>query len=305
MIVQEGDRFVKQTYTTFIFSLLLFGSNGVVATFISLSSYEIVLFRTLIGSLLLLIIFFFTRQTLTFLRSKRDSLFMVGSGIAMGASWMFLYEAYAQIGVGIASLAYYCGPIIVMVLSPFLFQEALTRPKLVGFVVVLCGIFLVNGQVAFEGKSSWGLFCGGMSALMFAVMVIFNKKAKSITGLENSMLQLLISFFTVALFFLCKQGFSIQVSPSDWIPILILGLINTGIGCYLYFSSFDKLPVQTVAICGYLEPLSAVAFSVLFLHEILQPVQVLGAALILGGAIWGECNVKTILHTFGKNKVEV
>ncbi len=296
---------MKQTYATFIFSLLLFGSNGVVATFISLSSYEIVLFRTLIGSLLLLIIFFFTRQTLTFLRSKRDSLFMVGSGIAMGASWMFLYEAYAQIGVGIASLAYYCGPIIVMVLSPFLFQETLTRPKLVGFVVVLCGIFLVNGQVAFEGKSSWGLFCGGMSALMFAVMVIFNKKAKSITGLENSMLQLLISFFTVALFFLCKQGFSIQVSPSDWIPILILGLINTGIGCYLYFSSFDKLPVQTVAICGYLEPLSAVAFSVLFLHEILQPVQVLGAALILGGAIWGECNVKTILHTFGKNKVEV
>lgn len=296
---------MKQTYATFIFSLLLFGSNGVVATFISLSSYEIVLFRTLIGSLLLLIIFFFTRQTLTFLRSKRDSLFMVGSGIAMGASWMFLYEAYAQIGVGIASLAYYCGPIIVMALSPFLFQETLTRPKLVGFVVVLCGIFLVNGQVAFEGKSSWGLFCGGMSALMFAVMVIFNKKAKGITGLENSMLQLLISFFTVALFFLCKQGFSIQVSPSDWIPILILGLINTGIGCYLYFSSFDKLPVQTVAICGYLEPLSAVAFSVLFLHEILQPVQVLGAALILGGAIWGECNVKTILHTFGKNKVEV
>lgn len=296
---------MKQTYSKFIFSLLLFGSNGVVATFISLSSYEIVLFRTLIGSLLLLTIFFFSRQSLNFLRSKRDALFIVGSGIAMGASWMFLYEAYAQIGVGIASLAYYCGPIIVMVLSPFLFQETLTRPKLVGFVVVLCGIVLVNGQVAFEGKSSWGLFCGGMSAIMFAVMVIFNKKAKNITGLENSMLQLLISFFIVSLFFICKQGFSIQVSPSDWIPILILGFINTGIGCYLYFSSFDKLPVQTVAICGYLEPLSAVVFSVLFLHEILHPVQILGAVLILGGAIWGECNVKNFLHTLHKSKVQV
>lgn len=296
---------MKQTYGKFLFSLLLFGSNGVVATFISLSSYEIVLFRTLIGSLLLLTIFFFTRQTCTFLRNKHDSLFIVASGIAMGASWMFLYEAYATIGVGIASLAYYCGPVIVMVLSPFLFQEKLTRQKLIGFAVVLCGIFLVNGQVAFEGNRSWGLFCGGMSAIMFALMVIFNKKAKSITGLENSMLQLLISFMTVVLFVVCKQGCSIQVSPSDWAPILILGLINTGIGCYLYFSSFDKLPVQTVAICGYLEPLSAVVFSVLFLHEILRPMQVLGAVLILGGAIVGECAFHQILQPQRRDKVEV
>jgi drug/metabolite transporter (DMT)-like permease len=46
--------------------------------------------------------------------------------------------------------------------------------------------------------------------------------------------------------------------------------------------------VQTVAICGYLEPLSAILFSVLFLKEILQPIQVLGAILIIGGAVFAE-----------------
>ena len=65
-------------------------------------------------------------------------------------------------------------------------------------------------------------------------------------------------------------------------------ILNTGIGCYLYFSSIGNLPVQTVAICGYLEPLSAVVFSVLFLREILLPIQVLGAVLVIGGAVFAE-----------------
>ena len=39
-----------RSYFKYILALLLFGSNGVVASHIALSSYEIVLLRTLIGS---------------------------------------------------------------------------------------------------------------------------------------------------------------------------------------------------------------------------------------------------------------
>jgi len=46
--------------------------------------------------------------------------------------------------------------------------------------------------------------------------------------------------------------------------------------------------VQTVAICGYLEPLSAVIFSVIFLTENISHTQMLGAIMIIGGAILGE-----------------
>jgi drug/metabolite transporter (DMT)-like permease len=49
-----------------------------------------------------------------------------------------------------------------------------------------------------------------------------------------------------------------------------------------------RLPVQTVAICGYLEPLSALLFSAAFLGETLGAAQWAGAALILGGAAFGE-----------------
>ena len=278
---------MKTAYLKYLAALLLFGSNGIVASHIALNSSEIVLLRTCIGSLLLFSIFFLQKKKLTFYKYKRQFLFLSMSGIAMGTSWMFLYEAYAQIGVSIASLLYYCGPIIVMALSPLLFKEKLTAPKIIGFLAVFCGIFLVNGNTS-SGTSIFGFFCGIMSAVMYAFMVIFNKKATDIAGLENSMLQLFTSFLTVAIFVGLKQGYALQIAPASILPILILGILNTGIGCYLYFSSIGKLPVQTVAICGYLEPLSAVLFSVIILKESMSLPQMLGAVLIIGGAVFTD-----------------
>lgn len=46
--------------------------------------------------------------------------------------------------------------------------------------------------------------------------------------------------------------------------------------------------MQTVAVLGYIEPLSAVILSVLVLKEQMLPQQVLGPVLILGGAVFGE-----------------
>ncbi|MBR3894027.1 MAG: EamA family transporter [Clostridia bacterium] len=283
---------MKASYLKYIFALLLFGSNGIVASLIHLSSYEIVLLRTLIGSLLLIAIFFIAREKLTFYKYKTQSIFLAVSGIAMGTSWIFLYEAYDEIGVSLASLAYYCGPVIVMILSPLLFREKLTKLKVCSFLVVLVGIFLVNGTAFENGVSVWGLACGLLSAICYSLMVMFNKKAKDITGLENSMLQLFMAFITVAIFVGIKQGYRMEIDTQSIIPILVLGLLNTGIGCYFYFSSIGKLPVQTVAICGYLEPLSAVLFSVIFLKETMLPIQIIGAVLIIGGAILGEIRHK-------------
>ena len=50
----------------------------------------------------------------------------------------------------------------------------------------------------------------------------------------------------------------------------------------------SDLSMQTVAISGYLEPLSALLFSAVLLGENLNLVQTIGAVLILGGAALGE-----------------
>ncbi len=278
----------RKALTKYLCALLLFGLNGIVASHIAMSSYEIVFLRTLIGSALLIAIFLAGKGKFHIQSNKRDALFIFLSGVAMGASWMFLYEAYQQIGVGFASLLYYCGPVIVMFLSPLMFKEKLTPSKIIGFVMVLIGIALVNGRMTADGNNARGLFCGAMSAVMYFFMVTLNKQSRQITGMENSVIQLTVSFLTVAVFVGFRQAFVLHVPEGAWIWILILGVVNTGIGCYLYFSPLSRLPVQTVAICGYLEPLSAVVFAALLLGERMTAVQALGAACIIGGAMIGE-----------------
>lgn len=279
---------MKRAYTKYILALLLFGTNGIVASRIALSSYEIVLLRTMIGSILLIALFLLNKGRFQFYRRKKDFLFLAISGMAMGISWMFLYEAYQQIGVSLSSLLYYCGPVIVMALSPLLFREKLTLPKIFGFALVLLGLVLVNGNIVGDTQSHWGILCGILSAVMYAFMVICNKKAVQITGMENATLQLTVSFLTVAVFVTAVKGIQVDATSADLPWILLLGLVNTGISCYFYFSSINDLPVQTVAICGYLEPLSAVVFSVLLLKESMSLAQVIGAVLIIGGAVLGS-----------------
>ncbi len=186
----------KKALAKYLCALLLFGLNGIIASNIALDSYEIVFLRTMIGSVLLIV------------------LFLAGN--------------------------------------------------------------------------TWGLFCGAMSAVMYSFMVTLNRKAKEITGLENAVIQLTVSFLAVAVFVGFKQAFVIDVPREAWGWILVLGIVNTGIGCYLYFSPLAKLPVQTVAICGYLEPLSAVVFAALLLGEKMTAPQIVGAVCIIGGAMIGE-----------------
>ncbi|QSX08428.1 EamA family transporter [Alkalibacter rhizosphaerae] len=281
---------MQAAYIKYVMALILFGTNGIVASKIYMNSYEIVFWRTLIGSAFLLSIFLITRKTGVF-KSKKEGKhfsFVILSGIAMGASWMFLYEAYVQMGVGMASLTYYCGPVIVMGLSPILFQEKMTWGKVVGLTGALVGLLLTNGMdVVSKGLNS-GLVFGLFSALMYAFMVIFNKKATTIVGLENVVIQLFFSFVTVAVFLLWKAGTVEPVEAGNLAPLVFLGFVNTGVGCYLYFSSINWLTASFVSIIGYLEPLSALLFSALLLQERLTWIQGLGAVFIIGGGLFSE-----------------
>lgn len=278
----------KGAYVKYVAALLLFGSNGIVAASIAMTSYEIVFLRTLIGSLLLIAVFVVMRGRLTVFRSRRDLWCMIASGVSTGASWIFLYEAYQRVGVSVSSLIYYCGPILVMALSPLLFKERLTAHKVVCFAVVLMGTVLVNGIVLQEGGDFWGLVFATASAVAHAFMVIFNKLADRTQGLENPMLQLVLSFLIVAVYLLAVQGPQLAVPGNDWPAIVFLGLVNTGLGCYLYFSSLAHLSAQTVVVLGYLEPLSAVVLAMVLLGEPLGALQLIGAGLILGGAFAAE-----------------
>jgi drug/metabolite transporter (DMT)-like permease len=290
----------------YLLSLILFGSNGIVANMIDLPSNIIVLVRVTLGAALLVALVALSRsarQNLQATKHRRQAAYLATSGAALGVAWLFLFESYKYIGVGVASLLFYCGPVIVMALSPMIFKTRLTSTKILGFAAVILGAFLVVGQGLGEGISPMGLFLGGMSAVMYAVMVIFSKKVTDIKGVESSAIQLCGSFGAVAVYMIAGAlagGLALptmaQLAHVNIAAVLCIGLVNTGFGCYLYFSSMGDLPVTRVAVCGYLEPLSAVALSAVLLGEAMSAANVLGACLILGGAIYSELGEKLAIR---------
>lgn len=276
----------------YLSALLLFGANGVAASFIALDSGQIVLLRTVLGSATLLALFYLGGGRLSGLRDRRDIALLAVSGAAMAADWLLLYEAYARIGVGLSILINYTGPAIVIALSPLVLREKLTAGKLCALAAALCGAVLISGKAVSGGTDSVGIVCAAVSALAYAVMVLSNKLTRHIKGNDNALLQMLFTCAVVVVCSVLRGDAVMSITASDLLPILLLGIVCTGLACRLYFSSIGELPAQTVAVCGYLEPMSAVLLSVLLLGESMSPVQLLGAALIILGSfletLWGS-----------------
>ena len=181
-----------------------------------------------------------------------------------------------------------------MALSPLLFHEKLTWIKVLGLFYVCGGAALINGW--WDAVNVSGFLCGMMSAICYAAMLILNKKAAGVDGMENSLLQMVSAAATVLLLLGIQGEIGMTVAAAQWPWILLLRIVNTGFGCWCYFSSIGALSVQTVAVCGYLEPLAAVVFSTLLLHERMTVPQLIGAALIIGGALFSECIRKENFH---------
>lgn len=278
----------KRELLKYLISLLIFGMNGIVASYISMTSEQIVLSRTIIGGGMLLLLFFATRQRFHGAAIRRQWPMLLLSGAAMGLSWVFLFGAYRLSGVSTATLLYYSGPVFVLALAPVLFHERLTVQHVAGILVVLAGMFLVNGAGASFSGVSLGFVYGVLSALLYAVMILACKRVTGVAGLERTTIQILVACVVVALYNLASRQPAVAWSTPSVIAVIVLGLVNTGLACYLYFSSIPELPAQTVAVCSYLDPLSALIFSALFLRERMTAVQLLGAACILGGAAFAE-----------------
>ena len=276
----------------FVASMVIFGTNGLLVANISLGSAEIVLMRTFLGSLFLLAVVL-VKRSFSFADLKADLVPATMGGAALGLNWVLLFSAYRSAGVGLSTLTYYCGPIIVLALSPVLFREKLTWNKLLAIAAVAVGMFCITGDIEPGSDVQTGILFGGGAALLYASLIVANKRVKRLSGLNCAMYELIVAFFVV-LIYLLASNVKLPVIPAaeDIVWVLAIGLVNTGLAYYLYFSSLQKLPGQTVALVCYIDPLTALLVSGAFLGEKLLGVQIAGAVLILGGACLGELKFK-------------
>lgn len=278
-------------YGMYVLSMLIFGTNGYLVAHISIQSSQIVLFRTLIGGLILTVLVMlrggFDRYNI-----RSELPFLLLGGIMLGLNWVALFGAYRLLNVSLATLIYYAGPMLVLLFSPLLFHEKLTGIKIAAVLIVAVGLVFITGSIAASGLSVSGLLTAAASALFYAALIVFNKHITKTSGLQTAALELDIAFIVVLIYVLLTSGLP-HPQRADILFLMIIGLVNTGLAYVLYFSGLQKLPAQSVALISYIDPVSALVFSALLLHETMTPVQIIGAVLIIGGAILGELKRKS------------
>lgn len=277
-----------QAYIMYMLSLLIFGTNGILVSRISLESSQIAQLRTLIGGMMLTFLVLakggFDKENV---HSERIPLLM--GGVILGLNWAALFEAYRLLNVSLATLIYYAGPMIMLLISPFIFHEKLTGKKLTACLAVTLGLICISGSIVVTGMNPLGLLPAGISALLYAALIFFNKQIIRTSGLQTAAIELDMAAVVTSIYAISASGLP-HIIKSDIPYIAAIGLINTGLAYLLYFSGLQKLPGQSVALLSYLDPVSALCFSTLFLHEVMTPVQICGAVLIIGGALYGEIN---------------
>ena len=277
-------------------SMFLFGTIGLFVRNIPLPSSAIAFVRALVGTLFLVALLMLKREKPDFAAIRRNIKFLAISGTAMGFNWILLFEAYRYTTVAVATLCYYFSAIFVMIASPFVLRERLTPFKALCSLVALAGMVLVSGIT--EGSagtfSPVGVALGLGAAVLYATVVLLNKKLKDISSLDTTISQLGVAAVVLMPYVLFTEDLStFTLPPLGLVMLLTVAVVHTGMCYAMYFSSLKDLKAQTVALVSYLDPIVALLLSVFILHEPMTAAGVIGAVLVLGAMLASEFPIRT------------
>ncbi|MBQ9071345.1 MAG: EamA family transporter [Clostridia bacterium] len=281
-----------------ITSMTVFGTVGIFSKYIPLPSGVIAFARAFIGTLFLAVFLLVRKRKPDCEKIKKNLKYLIPSGIALGANWILFFLACKTTTVPTATLSYYLAPTILVILSVFIFKEKLSSKQIISVSVALFGMVLASGVIGdAEGVSIIGIICGICAALLYAVVVIFNKLMRDIDPVDKTLVQFVIS--SVALLpyiLLAENAIALELEVSYIVYALIIGIIHTGAAYVLYFGSVAKLKSSTVAIYSYIDPIISILVSTVFFEEPISLLAIVGAALILGASFFSEVDVKTLFQ---------
>lgn len=276
----------------YLIAVIIYGTIGFFLHYVNASSEFVVMCRGLIGSFFILIIMLIRKESPDLKAIKMNLFLLIGSGVALGLNWVFLFSGY-KYSISVSSLCNYTAPIMIVLISALFLKARINRKQLICIVSSFVGIILISGVLENQGTSDNHAFVYGMLASFgFVMLVLFNRKLKNIKSLDRTIVQLFVSFLTVLPYVIINHSIPTSLDEKSIILILILGIVHTGIAYIFYFGAIDTLDITKVAVLGYIEPVLSVLTGVIFFKEGLGIYGVIGAILILLSAIVSETSKK-------------
>lgn len=283
---------LKNEKTMLISAMCIFGTIGIFRRYIPLSSSLVALVRGIIGTIFLLFVVFCQKKKLDRQIISKNFLLLFLSGAAIGFNWILLFEAYCYTSVATATLCYYLAPILVILAAPIIMSEKITLRQGLCALAALCGMVPVSGilETGFAGSEELkGILFGIGAAVLYASVILMNKKMSAIGPYDKTILQLFFASVALLPYVLLTENItSLSVTPLCLMLLLAVGIIHTGFAYWLYFASISKLKAQTVALWSYLDPVLAIILSTVLLNEPMSISAWIGAVVILGAAYLSE-----------------
>ena len=282
----------RRSVIMIVASMLIFGTIGLFRRYIPCTSAFLAFVRGILGGLLLLVFTRIRKKDTGEKLPRQAMIWLAVSGAVIGINWMLLFEAYNHTTVAVATLCYYMQPTIVMLVSPLLFRERLTKRKAICAVIAVIGMVLVSGVIESGGAGTGnlkGVLLGLGAAVCYASVIIMNKKITGVDAYRKTTIQLLCAGLVMVPYMLLTDGFGKTEFSAGTIALLVIvGIVHTGFAYVLYFGSMDGLKAQSIAMLSYIDPVTALLLSALVLREPLSAAGVVGAIMILFSAVFAE-----------------
>jgi len=197
------------------------------------------------------------------------------------------YYAYKNTTIANAVLTHYTAPVIVAFLAPFFLMEKITTKIAAVIVIASIGLWIMLDGFSLQTGHTAGILSGIISGFAYAaILILVRKYAKDFHPL---VLAFLINIVIAALL----VPFVREIPLHAWRSYLFMGIVHSTIAPMLYYKGLQSVTANKAAVLGYLEPVCAILFSMIFLNEIPGFNSLIGGALIIFSGYLTLFNGKT------------
>ena len=214
--------------------------------------------------------------------------------VAYSISFVSYSVAVSKIPVGVATVLMFMSPIWAAILGRFMFREKLKKNKLVTIFICLIGAVLVadfvgRGEVRLNGI---GILAGIINGVGVALQILLPKYFAKDYERDTLLVYGFLGAALVLLFGIDFRAISSHMGSTPLIP-LIWNLFGIGILCTMVANvacvkSTQYVEATTTSILSALEVVVGTLVGFVVFHEHLTWLQMLGAVIIVIGAIGSE-----------------
>ncbi|PNQ82768.1 DMT family transporter [Paenibacillus sp. F4] len=217
--------------------------------------------------------------------NKKDWSTVFIAGLFLGLHFLFWMESLVYTSVASSMVILSLQPLFVMMGSYFMFRERANILTLLCLIAALIGsIIIAWGDI---GISREALIGDGLSLvgtiLVSAYMLAGQKVSHKINANVYSVIVFFIGGSVMLVYNLLNHYALIEYDSSDWIYFLLLAVIPTIFGQYIFNLLLKSMGATTVSVGIIGEPVLAIILAYLFLGEIISAFQFIGGIMTLFG----------------------